>query len=47
MDLDLDPKDTCYDCGSHNFNIWGTVISGHLNIEVRCMSCGEILKKCT
>ncbi|EMR73535.1 hypothetical protein MCGE09_00541 [Thaumarchaeota archaeon SCGC AB-539-E09] len=45
MDLDLDFKDTCYDCGAHNFNIWGTVISGHLNLEIRCMRCGEVLKE--
>ena len=45
MDLDLDFKDACYDCGSHNSNIWSTVISGHQNIEVRCISCGEILKE--
>ncbi len=45
MDLDLNFKNTCYNCGSNNFNIWGTVISGHLKIEVRCMSCGEILKE--
>jgi hypothetical protein len=31
----------CSSCGFGNYNIWGTVVSGRLRVEVRCMRCGK------
>ncbi len=32
-------------CGFFNLNIWGTRTNGRLDVEVRCMRCGEPLSK--
>ena len=32
-------------CGFSNLNIWGTRTNGRLDVEVRCMRCGNPLTK--
>ena len=36
-------NENCFNCGCENVNIWGTIISGTLRMDVRCMRCGARL----
>jgi len=42
MIVEVDLPDRC-ECGFENLKIWGTRTTGHLQIEVRCMSCGKVI----
>ncbi|MFP3952489.1 MAG: hypothetical protein ACLFVP_10170 [Candidatus Bathyarchaeia archaeon] len=37
--------ENCTECDSSNLKITGTRISGRVQIEVRCLRCGEVLWK--
>ena len=39
--LTINMPETCDECKSNNFYLWGTNINKKLEINVRCIKCGK------
>jgi len=43
--LEIELPESCEKCGNSDFIIHGVRIEGKINVELRCMSCLELLSK--
>jgi predicted RNA-binding Zn-ribbon protein involved in translation (DUF1610 family) len=39
--MDLEIPYVCNECGFCNFYVWGTIMNEIMNVEWRCMRCGN------
>jgi len=46
MRVEIEVPESCAECGSGSFNVWGTRQGERLRVRVSCMRCGKPVWVC-